>query len=540
MSRILVIDDQKIPRVRLADILGEAGHEVVAEASGAAGIERARSWGPDVIVLDVNMPEMDGFAVVEQLKQDLETAAIPVVFLTATAADDSLIVRGLDLGAYDFISKGSSRAELLARVGVMARIKRSNDELSAIARISDTLIRTLDPAELSHHFLVQTREVFRAEAALLRLPGGAEHPALHVALGIDPGEPLVERFLEALDQALAEKGLESDVVALAELRGPAGALARQAGLRSAIVTRVVYDDAPPGLLAVLSRREHGFRRDSDAPLLELLVRQLSIAMDNALLHVRTREQAEALERAISERSRFFASMSHELRTPINALIGYNQLLETGTYGDLSEAQLAAIAKVGRSARHLLELINDILDISKIEAGKLEVAPEPTDVGALLYDTATSVELQAAEKGLDFRIEAPRSLQVVTDPARVRQIVLNLLSNAVKFTDQGSVRVEAAGHEDGGLVEIRVVDTGPGVGEADRARIFEEFEQVEGSAARGGTGLGLAISRKLAGLLGGELYLESELGAGSTFILRLPRAARAEASMPARSTADHAG
>jgi signal transduction histidine kinase len=508
MSRILVIDDQKIPRVRLADILGEAGHEVVAEASGAAGIERARSWGPDVIVLDVNMPEMDGFAVVEQLKQDLETAAIPVVFLTATAADDSLIVRGLDLGAYDFISKGSSRAELLARVGVMARIKRSNDELSAIARISDTLIRTLDPAELSHHFLEQTREVFRAEAALLRLPGGEEHTALHVAL--------------------------------AELRGPAGALARQAGLRSAIVTRVVYDDAPPGLLAVLSRREHGFRRDSDAPLLELLVRQLSIAMDNALLHVRTREQAEALERAISERSRFFASMSHELRTPINALIGYNQLLETGTYGELSEAQLAAIAKVGRSARHLLELINDILDISKIEAGKLEVAPEPTDVGALLYDTATSVELQAAEKGLDFRIEAPRSLQVVTDPARVRQIVLNLLSNAVKFTDQGSVRVEAAGHEDGGLVEIRVVDTGPGVGEADRARIFEEFEQVEGSAARGGTGLGLAISRKLAGLLGGELYLESELGAGSTFILRLPRAARAEASMPARSTADHAG
>jgi CheY-like chemotaxis protein len=135
--------------------------------SGAEGIDLATRHLPDVIVLDVHMPEMDGFEVVERLKQDPRTAPTPVIFLTADPPTDELIVRGLELGAYDFLSKGCSRAELLARVGVMARIKRGNDELSAIARISDTLIQTLDPEELSDRFVKQVRDVFRAEGVLL-------------------------------------------------------------------------------------------------------------------------------------------------------------------------------------------------------------------------------------------------------------------------------------------------------------------------------------------------------------------------------------
>jgi signal transduction histidine kinase len=536
MARVLIIDDQRIPRLTVGAALTEVGHEVVAEAEGAAGIERARQWGPDVIVLDVHMPDMDGFAVVEQLKQDPVTAPIPVIFLTATSPTDDLVVRGLDLGAYDFLSKGCSKAELRARVGVMARIKRSNDELTAIARISDTLIRTLDPQDLSGLFIRQACEVFRADAGMIVVAAQNDVPPIRAASGLDPTDPLFDALSGTLLEHLGA-GDEATIVQLELIAGPAGALVRRAGLRTCVAVRLEHMDRSPSLFAVLSQRADGFRRESDAPLLQLLARQAVIALDNALLHSRTREQARTLaqqakelERAMSERSRFFASMSHELRTPINAVIGFSELLAEGTYGPMAPNQRQVVEKVIRSARHLLELINDILDISKIEAGKLEFHYEPTSLAALIDDTLTSVELQALEKGIDLRVECPEAVRVVTDPARVRQVVLNLLSNAVKFTDEGGVTITvlpggATGGPPPGWVEIRVADSGPGISKEDQERIFEEFEQAETGTSRGGTGLGLAISSRLAHLLGGTLVVQSELGVGSTFVFTLPERPR---------------
>jgi len=527
MARILIIDDQRIPRVAVGASLTEAGHEVAAEANGAAGIARAQSWAPDVIVLDVHMPDMDGFTVVEKLKHDPVTAHIPVIFLTATSPTDELVVRGLDLGAYDFLSKGCSKAELLARVGVMARIKRSNDELTAIARISDTLIRSIDPQDLTSLFVEQAREVFRADAAIMVLAPVERLERIRAAAGIDTDDPLFDALAESLPAQLSD-GDDAQVIRLDELDGPAGALARRASFHSAVAVRLDHEDRAPSLLAVLAKRVDGFRRESDAPLLHLLARQATIALDNALLHARTREQArtlaeqaEELERAMTERSRFFASMSHELRTPINAVIGYSQLINDGTYGEVPERQKQVIGKVVRSANHLLELINDVLDISKIEAGKLEFYFEPTNVSRLVRDTLTSVQLQAEEKGLSLEVDAPEEVRVRTDPARARQVVLNLLANAVKFTDEGNVTVVVAPVA-GGRVEIRVSDTGPGIAPEDFDRVFEEFEQTDSAASRGGTGLGLAISRKLAELLGGSLTVQSELGTGSTFTFTLPQ------------------
>jgi signal transduction histidine kinase len=536
MPRVLVIDDQRIPRLTVGAALEEANHEVVAEADGASGIERARSWAPDVIVLDVHMPDMDGFTVVERLKRDPETAHIPVIFLTATAPTDELVVRGLDLGAYDFLSKGCSKAELLARVGVMARIKRSNDELTAIARIADTLIRTLDPHDLTSLFVEQARDVFRADAALMVVAPTSTMPVIRAAAGLDPEDPLFDTLAAGLLQELSG-GDEAAVIRLEELTGPAGALVRRAAFQSAVAVRLEHMDRSPSLLAVLSQRPNGFRRESDAPLLQLLARQTTIALDNALLHSRTREQArtlarqaEELENAMTERSRFFASMSHELRTPINAVIGYSQLLSDGTYGEVPTRQQQVIEKVVRSARHLLELINDVLDISKIEAGKIEFYYEPTDLVRLVHDTLTSVQLQADAKSLSLEVEAPDEVTVQTDPARVRQVLLNLLSNAVKFTDEGGVTVhlepvgasaDGGGPGGAGAVRVRVSDSGPGIAQEDLERIFEEFEQADSAISRGGTGLGLAISRKLAELLGGRLEVESEVGRGSTFTFTLP-------------------
>ncbi|HET7274868.1 MAG TPA: hybrid sensor histidine kinase/response regulator [Longimicrobiaceae bacterium] len=531
MARVLVIDDQKIPRVTVAAMLSDAGHEVATEASGAAGLERAREWLPDVIVLDVYMPEMDGFAVVEELKRDPDTAPTPVVFLTAEPPTDELIVRGLDLGAYDFLSKGCSRGELLARVGVMSRIKRGNDELSAIASISDTLLQTLDPQYLSQRFVDQVQQVFRADAALLAY-SRPESRADCVGAGISVDDPLCETLAEAITTHLIENPSGAEEVPVDDLAGPAGTLVRRKEYRSIVGVLIHHENRRPSLLSIFSTREHGFARESDGPLLQLLTRQATIALDNAFLHLRTREQARkmeeqavALERAMTDRSRFFASMSHELRTPINAVIGYTQLLEEGAYGEMEPEQKNAVSKVGRSAHHLMELINDVLDLSKLEAGKLAIYPEPINLSNLLHDTATSIQLQAEAKELELKIECPREFMVVTDPARVRQIILNLLSNAVKFTDAGEVKVTLCPPEsDGGgasWVRVTVDDTGPGISPEDKDRIFEEFEQSPGAAGRGGTGLGLAISRKLAHLLGGDLQVDSTPGTGSTFTLSLP-------------------
>jgi signal transduction histidine kinase len=522
MGRILVIDDQKIPRITLAGILGDAGHAVRAEATGPAGIEAAREWLPDVVVLDVHMPGMDGFDVVASLKQDPVTQAIPVVFLTGEHPTDELIVRGLELGAYDFLSKGCSKGELLARVGVMERIKRGHDELAAIARISDALLQSLEPEVLSHRFLLEASKVFRADAVALSVTrhGARRSFAEGELQGADAAT------LNGIIDAVAEE-LDDDSGALArvlgeEWRARTSATDVDLAFHSAAVARVRR--GPTTALVLVLAREGGlYRKDVDAPLLRNLSSQVVLALEHALLTERARAQARDLERAITERSRFFASLSHELRTPINAVIGYSHLLQEEVFGPLSDRQADALAKASRSAQHLLELVDDILDISKIEAGKLEILPEPVDLVALLRDTTTSVALQARDKGLRLDLELPDSLPVVTDPGRLRQILLNLLSNGVKFTTEGGivVRVEATSPDD---VTVRVSDSGPGIPNADLERIFEEF--VQGSTGSGtGTGLGLPISRRLARLLGGSLDVSSEVGVGSTFTLRLPRDVR---------------
>jgi signal transduction histidine kinase len=534
MARILVVDDQRISRETVAAILREADHEVATGSSGEEGLHLAREWSPDVIILDVYMPGLDGFEVVQRLQAHPVTGLIPVIFLTAEPPSDDQVVRGLDLGAYDFLTKGGSRGELLARVGVMARIKRGADELRALARISDSLLQTLDPGELARRFVGHTREVFRAEGALFCIPASELREPLTASNGVEGSERQLQELALVLG-GLVEDGAAA-VVRAEEVSGPGGALLRRGGVRSMITSRLPDGERGASMLAVFSTRENSFRRDSDPSLLQLVGRQALIALENALLHAEAREQAAALEASMQQRSRFFASMSHELRTPINAVIGYNELLRDGVYGDLSETQERAVGKVAASARHLLELINDVLDISKIEAGKLDMEVQRVDLTALIHDTVTSIALQAEEKGIEMIVDAPPRLEMRTDPARVRQIVLNLLSNAVKFTSEGHVRVAIhhsatrESEKEGEQVEVQVSDTGPGIALEDQKRVFEEFEQV-GQQAGQGTGLGLAISARLAELLGGGLSVESEPGMGSTFTLSLPLETPAPAMEP---------
>lgn len=258
---------------------------------------------------------------------------------------------------------------------------------------------------------------------------------------------------------------------------------------------------------------------------------------------RLADRSRELERLSSEllrvnrmKSEFLANVSHELRTPLNAIVGFVDLLREGVYGELAPKQVKPVERIEASANHLRHLVDQILDLAKMAAGRLEVHRESLDMRAFLLDVVSEVESLAREKGLALTVdlESPSS-RVRSDPLHLRQILMNLLGNAIKYTREGGVIVrcytaadssfDVSGGDSNKWVVIEIEDSGVGIRESDHERIFEEFEQVgagpRGDSAVRGTGLGLAISRRLTHALGGRIELESKLGAGSTFFLRLP-------------------
>lgn len=258
---------------------------------------------------------------------------------------------------------------------------------------------------------------------------------------------------------------------------------------------------------------------------------------------RLADRSRELERLSSEllrvnrmKSEFLANVSHELRTPLNAIVGFVDLLREGVYGELGPKQVKPVERIEASANHLRHLVDQILDLAKMAAGRLEVHRESLDLRVFLLDVVSEVESLAREKGLalSVNLELPSS-RVRSDPMHLRQILMNLLGNAIKYTHEGGVVIRSytpaastADAHDGDAIKwvvVEIKDTGIGIHAADHERIFEEFEQVgagpRGDSALRGTGLGLAISRRLANALGGRIDLESKPGAGSTFSLRLP-------------------
>ena len=274
--------------------------------------------------------------------------------------------------------------------------------------------------------------------------------------------------------------------------------------------------------------------------------------------MRVAERSSELERLYSEvarantaKSEFLANISHELRTPLNAIVGFVELLKDSVYGDLSPRQVPPVDRIAASATHLRHLVDQVLDIAKIAAGRLEVHPETIVLRPFVLNVASELESLVNERGLNLSIAVGATLpRVRTDPTHLRQILVNLIGNAVKYTPTGSISVRArlvAGlprqpllarqaPEDSAVlphtpdarrtwIALQVTDTGVGIAPGDQARIFEEFEQVNagprGDSMQRGTGLGLAISRRLAQLLGGDIGVESELGKGSTFTVWMP-------------------
>jgi signal transduction histidine kinase/HAMP domain-containing protein len=267
--------------------------------------------------------------------------------------------------------------------------------------------------------------------------------------------------------------------------------------------------------------------DTEARALRTIARLVSVAKENADLVTELKDNNLQLERANRLKSEFLASVSHELRTPMNAIIGYTKLMLDGLDGDLTEQQTADLERVVQAADNLLGLINGLLDLAKIEAGKMELNVEEVDIPLVLDDVVELMRASADAKSLSLRVDVAGTLPTAwADRARIRQVLVNLLANAVKFTEHGGVTLRASVVD--GWITIAVVDTGVGIPPEAQTYIFDEFRQVDASTTRryGGTGLGLAISKRLIALHGGRIWVDSSIGAGSSFLFTLPVRVRA--------------
>jgi len=312
-----------------------------------------------------------------------------------------------------------------------------------------------------------------------------------------------------------------DVLAEGAYRGPLRSLLVDSAFHSLLSVPLLREEQVVGGLTVLRRSSGEFPAEV-VEILRTFAAQSAIAIHNARLFREIEEKSRQLEIASRHKSQFLANMSHELRTPLNAILGYTELIVDGIYGEVPEKIMEVLERVQNSGRHLLGLINDVLDLSKMEAGQLTLALEEYSLAEVVQTVYSAVESLAAEKRIGLRLSIGPELPVGRgDERRLSQVLLNLVGNAIKFTEVGEVGMKAI-VSDGRFV-VSVSDTGPGISEADQETIFQEFQQLDDSStkAKGGTGLGLSIARRIVELHGGRIWVESSPGRGATFSFSLP-------------------
>ena len=542
---ILIVDDRPENLLALEGILEPLGQTLVRASSGDEALRKLLSHNVAMILLDVQMPGINGFETARLIKSRERTKYIPIIFLSAISKDEEYVFEGYSVGAVDYMSKPFQPDILRSKVNVFVDLYQKQRQLAA----QQYLLAEGERRELE---LRHMREIYESEARFSEIVGSAMDAI--VAFNADGIVTLFNTSAERMFGTTAETAMKSDVrtffpesmqqevldrvcahsIATSERRAETDSVVKESilafmGVRATGEPFPV--EATASCLDVRGKKTYTLivRDISERKRAELELQSQARSLSQAMTELKAlndelAERQIELERAMAARSRFYASMSHELRTPINAVLGYSTLLLENIYGPLNEKQAEGISRTHKAAKHLLELVNDVLDLSKIEAGKIDLRLQPVAFPALIEDLFVTVRPLADKFGSSLAIEHEGAhVKVVSDPRRVRQILLNLLSNAIKFGRGKPIRVRSMPRPDGGIV-LEVIDQGEGIAPADREKIFDEFVQLGKSQLTEGTGLGLPISRRLAEMLKGVLEIESEAGNGCTFRLILPASA----------------
>ncbi len=407
-------------------------------------------------------------------------------------------------------------------------LARTVEELKALGEVSQVVGSTLNLEKVLTHIVRNAVQLSKADAGTIyEFEETRQIFTPRINFNMSP------EFIDALRDAQLRVGDKSVIGQSAELKAPYQVpdlaqitdyplpAVHKAGYRGLLAIPLLREARLIGGL-IVRRLAPGEFPPRVVDTLQTFAAQSVVAIHNAQLFREIEHKSREIEIANKHKSEFLANMSHELRTPLNAILGFSELIVDNIYGEVPEKIKEVLARVGKNGRHLLNLINDVLDLSKIEAGRLTLSLNDYSIQDVIQTVLTSVEALALEKNLDLKATVPKDLDTGKgDEQRIAQVMLNFLGNAIKFTEKGQVSLEAS--VDNQFFLITVSDTGPGISEDDQQKIFMEFQQADTSSTRkkGGTGLGLSISKKIVEMHGGLIGVDSTLGKGSRFWFSLP-------------------
>jgi GAF domain-containing protein len=501
VGRILI--EGKI--VHVPDVLADPEYTLV-EAQRKAGYRTALG----VPLLRERMP----IGIIALMRRSVQPFTEKQVELVTTFADQAVIA--------------IENARLFDEVQARTReLSQSVEELSALGAVSQAINSTLDIEAVLTTIVAKAAQLSGTEAGTIyTFDESRQEFRLRATHGMDEAmiAAIRDRRIGAGDTAIGKAAAERASIQIPDVLKESSLVLDiivRAGYRSVLIVPLLRLDQIIGAL-VVRRKAPGEFPKSTVELLETFADQSVLAIQNARLFHEIEDKSRQLAEASQHKSQFLANMSHELRTPLNAILGYTELMADGAYGEPSEKTLEVLKRLEANGKHLLGLINDVLDLSKIEAGQLVLELSDYSVQDIAQTVRSTLEPLAADKKLAFKVEvAPQLPSGRGDGRRLTQVLINLVGNAIKFTDAGEVAIKAEANNGSFYVSVR--DTGPGISAADQAKLFQEFQQADNAITRkkGGTGLGLAISKRIIEMHGGKIWVESQPGQGSTFAFTLP-------------------
>ncbi len=566
-ATILLVEDNPVNIQVMMDVLEISGFDTLVCRDGESAVTKAASAKPSIILLDVLLPGIDGLETCTRLKSSEATQDIPIIFLSKLTAPED-IIRGLEAGAVDYVAKPVNYSELLARIGTHLKLRelskmleRQNAQLKAEIEARATAELALkrwaiqlrdhnkvlidlakDPALYQGDLTTALDDISRATTRTLEVDrvstytynaDKTELECIHVfdAMGSSASfpRPIIRavqypQFFAAL--AKNEPIVVENILVDPILKTLAIDILDPLDIKALLLAPIALSRKVLGVLTLELTRENRQWRAAEENFARSVADLVSLgieAQDRKHFEIELKRAKEAAEAAHRAKSAFLANMSHELRTPLNAILGFTQLLARDPDSGI-QAQLNVI---NRSGEHLLNLINDILDMSKIEAGKVTLNPSSFDLYAFLDTLENLLVVRARAKNLLFRVSRTPRLPrcICTDESKLRQVLMNLIGNALKFTQHGHVILTVSHRDDTtpGLhtnqkvIRFEVEDTGPGISSEELSQLFSPFTQASaGKFSSEGTGLGLPISQKFVELLGGDIGVHSVLGQGSNF------------------------